>query len=101
MYDLESSRACGAGRRSRGERDVVIPCAGVVRKERWQTGAAHVRCGMYDVRFGKFARVARGRRRLAAPMYDVGCTMYDLEVPAGCKQPSFSGIFDALYGYEA
>ena len=64
-------------------------------------GGAYVRCGMYDVRFGKFARVARGRRRLAAPMYDVGCTMYDLEVPAGCKQPSFSGIFDALYGYEA
>ena len=45
--------------------------------------------------------VRKGRRRLAVPMYDVGCTMYDLEVPAGCKQPSFSGIFDALCGYEA
>ena len=67
-YDVRGTiwriRARCAGRRSRVERDVVIPCAGVVRKERWQTGAAHVRGTMYDVRFGKLARLRRGEAEL-------------------------------------
>ena len=31
---------------------------------RRQTGSAYVRCTMYDVRFGKFARVARDAERM-------------------------------------
>ena len=41
----------------REQGDVMKPCAGVVRK---------------------------GRGRLTPPMYDVGCTMYDLEIRARC-----------------
>ena len=55
MYDLGSSRACARILRSRGERDMMESCAGVVRKGRGGENAAYVRCTMYDVRFGKCA----------------------------------------------
>ena len=49
MYDLKFPRL-RANLAKQERRDVMELCAGVVRK---------------------------GRRRLAAPMYDVGCTMYN------------------------
>ena len=42
---------------------------------RWQTGSAHVRSTMYDVRL-RCSRALRGEKA-QAPMYDVRCTMYD------------------------
>ena len=50
MYDLGNSRALRGGERSRGERNTVKPRTDIVTKGRW---------------------------RLAEPMYDVGCTMYN------------------------
>ena len=44
IYDLRSSRACGAGMRSKCGRDVMELCAGVVRKRRGRLAAP-----MYDV----------------------------------------------------
>ena len=60
MYDLENSRALRGGERSRRERDTVKPCTDIVTKGRW---------------------------RLAEPMYDVRCTIW--EIRARC-----AGIFD-------
>ena len=55
MYDLRNSRAL-RGDAKRERRDVMEPCAEMVRKGR--------------------------RRRLAAPMYEVRSTMYDLDYSA-------------------
>ena len=62
MYDLGNSRALrGDAEQGRtGCRETVRGDSYKAAGRRRQTGAAYVRCTMYDVRFGKFARVARG-----------------------------------------
>ena len=94
MYDLGSSRALRGGERSRRE-EYGETMHGHNYKGAVALGRAYVRCGMYDLgnsralRGGERSRrerntvkpctdiVTKGRWRLAEPMYDVGCTMYN------------------------